>query len=112
MSSEYSAATMGTPAEGPSFGDRPRWHVDVQVALPERRGVQAEGMGVCPQPTPRREHRLLHHFPDLTGDQELAFPLWEPRRLDEQEIAPLRSPGEATATPGRLVRSASSVSMW
>ena len=37
VSSETSAMNIATPALGPSFGDRARRHVDVDVALLEQR---------------------------------------------------------------------------
>jgi hypothetical protein len=68
--------------------------VDVDVGLLEHRGVHAEGLGAALDQAQRRLRALAHHVAELAGEDEPAG-AGRARRLDEQDVAAHRRPGEA-----------------
>ena len=79
------------------LGHRARGHVDVKDLL-DRRGLDAELLGVRAHVGQRDLRRLLHHVPELTGQRQAsAVSVGRRRRgcLDEQHIAADSGHGEA-----------------
>ena len=99
VNSETSAVNIATPADGPVLRDRAGRDVDVDVALLEHRRIDPERRG-----------------PPLTRDSaacalsRMTSPSWPVRisppsagnagRLDEQDVAADRGPGEPGRDPG------------
>ena len=88
------AVAMVTPAEGPSLGMAPAgtwmWMSDVSKIFV--RDPELGGPG--PDVGEGRLGRLLHHVPELAGQDELALP-GHGGGLDEQDVAAGGGPGQA-----------------
>ena len=67
--------------------------MDVDIRRLPEVGRDAELVGVRAHPRERRLHRLFHDVPELAGQRERAGSL-HPRRLDEQDVASGRGPGQ------------------
>ena len=94
VSSDAIATNMVTPADGPSLGMAPAGDVDVDVGLLEEVLVEAQPLGARADERQRRLRRLLHHVAELAGQDQLALAV-HLRRLDEQDVAADRRPGQA-----------------
>src|ERR1700687_4075833 len=68
--------------------------MDVHVGFLEQANVDAEATGTGLYQGQRRLRALLHDVAELAGEDEPAAPR-HTRRLDEQDIAAGRRPGEA-----------------
>src|SRR5205823_3008430 len=73
--------------------DRPRRHMDMDIALLEPAGIDAERDRPVLDDAQRGLRALAHDFAELTGQDELAG-AGNTRRLDEEDVAPDRRPGE------------------
>ena len=79
----------------PVLRRRARRHVDVDVATSRAAlGVDAELRRARLHERQRRLRALLHHVAELAGEDQLAA-AGHARRLDEQDVAADRRPGEA-----------------
>ena len=94
VSSDASAVAIVTPADGPSFGNRARRHVQVDLGVLEEVRIGAVGRRVRAEPRQRGARRLLHHVAELAGQRQRAGAR-HPRRLDEQHVAAGRRPRQA-----------------
>ena len=96
VSSETSAVNIATPAEGPSFGIAPAgtwtW---MSLALEQLR-VDPEPDRAALDQRQRRLRALAHDLAELAGQDQPAL-AGHARRLDKQDVAADRRPGE----PGR-----------
>ena len=100
VSSDTSAVTIVTPAEGPSFGMAPDGHVQVDLGRLEEVRVDAELARVGAHPRQRGARRLLHHVAEVAGQRERAAcrPCAWPRRTARRRPSASR--------PGRWPRRA------
>ena len=100
---------IATPALGPSFGVAPAgtwtWMSDFSSepgSMPRLRRARLDQRE-------RRLRALLHHVAELAGEYQLAA-AGHARRLDEEDVAAHRRPGEAGRHAGHAVRMATSAS--
>ena len=96
VNSETSAVNIATPAEGPSLGIAPAGTWMWMSLLSNSFCVDAEARGLALDQRQRRLRALLHHLAELPGQDEAAL-AGDAGRLDEQDVAADRRPGE----PGR-----------
>ena len=98
-SSEASAVAMVMPADGPSLGTAPAgtWMWRSRV-LEEIRG-DAQALGARADVAERGLRRLLHDVAQLAGERQ-ALLAGHLRRLDEEDVAAVRRPGEAGRDAG------------
>ena len=94
--SETSAMNMATPALGPSFGIAPAGTWTWMSLFSKRLGIDAERDGAVLDDAERGLRAFLHHVAELAGEDQPAAAR-HARRLDEQDVAADRRPGE----PGR-----------
>ena len=101
--SEESATVIATPAEGPSFGTAPAgtWMWMSCSANQSSLQLRRDLLPVPAHVGERRLRRLLHHVAELAGDRQLARARHR-RRLDEEDVAAGRGPGEAGGDAGVL----------
>src|SRR5881628_1192122 len=95
--SETSAVVIVTPAEGPSFGIAPAGTWMWRSEVSQKSGAMPSGR-VRAHPGERRLRRLLHDVAELAGQCQRALAL-HPRRLDEEDVAARRGPGEPDGHP-------------
>ena len=69
------AVAMVMPADGPSLGMAPAGHVDVQGVLLEGLALDAQALGVGPDPGQAGTRRLAHHLAQLAGEDEVLLAL-------------------------------------
>ena len=84
---------------GAVLRDCSRGDVDVNVLVLHALGSDAELVRVAPGVRERGPRRLLHHVTQLAGDLDAAL-AGHPRRLDEEDRAAERRPGEASRDAG------------
>ena len=92
--SEMSAMNIATPALGPSFGMAPAGTWIWMSLFSKRLAIDAERRGAVLDERQRRLRAFLHHVAELAGEDQLAG-AGNARRLDEQDVAADRRPGEA-----------------
>src|SRR5207253_2097951 len=91
----------GDARRRPVLGNRARGYVDVQVGVLVELGRDAETVGARPDVAERRLRRLLHDVAEAAREREALLPR-HARRLDEEDVAAVRRPGEADGYPGIL----------
>ena len=101
--SEERATVIATPAEGPSLGTAPAgtW---MWMSCSANQSSSSFGRDLPPVAAhvgERRLRRLLHHVAELAGDRQLARARHR-GRLDEEDVAAGRRPGEAGGDAGVL----------
>ena len=101
--SEASATVIATPAEGPSLGTAPAgtWMWMSCSANQSSSSSGAISLPVAAHVGERRLRRLLHHVAELAGDRQPARARHR-GRLDEEDVAAGRRPGEAGRDAGVL----------
>src|SRR6516164_8192012 len=98
VSNEASATNMATPALGPSLGMAPAgtWMCTSDFS---NRVTSKPRSGARLRQRERRLRAFPHHLAELAGKDELAAAR-NPRRLDEQDVAPGRRPGKPSGDAG------------
>ena len=85
---------IATPALGPSFGVAPAGTWIWMSVFSNRLGVDAQRGGAVLDDRERRLGAFPHHLAELAGEDQLAG-AGNARRLDEQDVAADRRPGQA-----------------
>ena len=93
VSSEASAMNIATPALGPSFGMAPAGTWMWMSLFSNQPWVEPERHRLRLDQAQRGLRRLLHDIAELAGEDQLAL-AGDSRRLDEQDVAAGRRPGE------------------
>ena len=71
----------------PVLGNRPGGHVDVQIVFVEELGRDAQLRGLGADKADGRARRLLHHIPELTGEDQIVVPRRQQAGFDEEHVA-------------------------
>ena len=98
VNSETRAVNIATPAEGPSFGIAPAgtW---TWMSLPRTAWVDPEARRLALDQRQRRLRALAHDLAELAGQDQAALAR-DAGRLDEQDVAADRRPGQAGRDAG------------
>ena len=94
------AAAIATPAEGPSLGTAPAGTWMCTSVLPNRDGSMSSGRGVAPQVAHGGLGALAHRLAEQAGQGQAPL-AGHAGRLDEEDLAAGRGPGQAGGDAGR-----------